>query len=373
MNELAPTARPTQQRRKPDEMRDRAEPSRLAAWRWFAQVSNIGIFLILTVVSLYTARSILMPIVGAIIVGITLAPVVGFAEEYRVPPIVTATGLVALLLGIVVGLASLFAAPVTDSIANGAEWGEAVRAKLQAIQPIVDRLRHIIDLLSEATGRTGPSIAIETSPAAILKTAVDLATPAATEVLLFFATLLFFLAGNSRLRRKIVVSLPGREPRLRALHIWSDLEEHLMSYLGTVTVINAALGLITIVTMFLLGMPNPLAWGLLAFVLNYIPYFGPAIVITLLFAVGLVVLPTLGQALLAPALFATFTTLEGHFITPTIVGRRLTMSPFVAFLALAFWTWLWGPLGAFLAMPLLIVWLVMVTNIFPSDETALPG
>ena len=90
MNELAPTARPTQQRRKPDDMRDRAEPSRLAAWRWFAQASNIGIFLILTVVGLYAARSILMPIVGAIIVGITLAPVVGFAEEYRVPPIVTA-------------------------------------------------------------------------------------------------------------------------------------------------------------------------------------------------------------------------------------------------------------------------------------------
>ena len=108
-------------------------------------------------------------------------------------------------------------------------------------------------------------------------------------------------------------------------------------------------------------------------VLNYIPYIGPAIVALVLFAVGLVAMPTLAQAALAPALFVAIATVEGHFITPSIVGRRLTMSPFLVFLALAFWTWLWGPIGAFLAMPLLIVSFVVLGHLLPREEMNLPG
>jgi predicted PurR-regulated permease PerM len=89
--------------------------------------------------------------------------------------------------------------------------------------------------------------------------------------------------------------------------------------------------------------------------------------------IGLVTFPTLGYALLPVAAFVTLTTLEGHFITPTILGRRLTLNPLAVFLALAFWTWLWGPMGAFLAVPLLIVGLVIVGHVLPSDDIKLPG
>jgi predicted PurR-regulated permease PerM len=91
--------------------------------------------------------------------------------------------------------------------------------------------------------------------------------------------------------------------------------------------------------------------AVLAFVFNYVPYIGPAVMVFLLFCVGLVIFPSLGYALIAPIFFAALTTIEGHFVTPNIVGRNLSLSPLIVFLALAFWTWLWGPIGAFLATP----------------------
>ena len=118
--------------------------------------------------------------------------------------------------------------------------------------------------------------------------------------------------------------------------------------------------------LYLVGFPNPVTFGLLTVALNYVPYIGPAIIAVVLFCVGLVAMPSLGQALLAPALFVAIATAEGHFITPSIVGRRLTMSPFLVFLALAFWTWLWGPIGAFLAVPLLIVSFVVLGHLVPA-------
>ena len=118
-----------------------------------------------------------------------------------------------------------------------------------------------------------------------------------------------------------------------------------------VTIINAALGAIVAIGALLLGFPNPVIFGLLAALLNYVPYVGPAVMVVVLFGVGLVTFPSLGHALLAPLGFIALTTTEGHFITPTIVGRRITLNPLLIFLALAFWTWMWGPVGAFLAAP----------------------
>jgi predicted PurR-regulated permease PerM len=121
-----------------------------------------------------------------------------------------------------------------------------------------------------------------------------------------------------------------------------------------------------------LGFPNPVIFGVLAALLNYVPYVGPAVMVVILFSVGLVSFPSLGQAFIAPLAFVTLTTVEGHFITPTVVGRRVTLNPLLIFLALAFWTWMWGPIGAFLAAPLSIIGLVIVNHLVPSDDVKLP-
>jgi predicted PurR-regulated permease PerM len=178
---------------------------------------------------------------------------------------------------------------------------------------------------------------------------------------------------NNTLRQKLVVAFVTRDARLRMLRIWNDIEENLIGFLGVVTLINVALGTVTAAMLYLIGFPNPLTFGLLTVVLNYIPYLGPAMVALVLFGVGVVAMPSLLQAALAPALFAAIATLEGHFITPSIVGRRLTLSPFLVFLALAFWTWLWGPVGTFLAVPLVIVTYVVLGHLVPAEENTIPG
>ena len=123
---------------------------------------------------------------------------------------------------------------------------------------------------------------------------------------------------------------------------------------------------------WLIGFPNPLIFGLLAGLFNYVPYIGPAVMVVVLFGVGLVTFPSLAHALIAPLGLIALTTLEGHLITPTLVGRRLTLNPLAVFLALAFWTWMWGPMGALLAAPLSIIGLVVVNHLFPPDDVRLP-
>jgi predicted PurR-regulated permease PerM len=139
-----------------------------------------------------------------------------------------------------------------------------------------------------------------------------------------------------------------------------------------VTVINFALGLLTAIGASIIGLPNPALWGVLAFLCNFVPYLGPAFVVCVLLAVGLINFPSFGHTLIAPAYYLTLTTLEGHFITPNIVGKRFTLSPLAVFLALVFWTWLWGPIGGFLAVPLLIIVIIIFNNFFSEKDVTLP-
>jgi len=110
----------------------------------------------------------------------------------------------------------------------------------------------------------------------------------------------------------------------------------------------------------------------LAAMLNYVPCGGPAVMVVVLVGVGLVSFATLSHAVIAPVGFIALTTAEGNFITPTIIGRRITLSPVVILLALAFWTWMWGPVGAFLAVPLSIIGLVIFNHLFPGEDVKLP-
>jgi predicted PurR-regulated permease PerM len=156
------------------------------------------------------------------------------------------------------------------------------------------------------------------------------------------------------------------------LRIINEVEEHLGSYLLTVTMINVGVGVVTGIICAATGMPNPAGLGALAATLNFVPIIGPVAMFAILVVVGIVAFPSLGAGLLAPAVFAAMTFLEGHFITPMIVGRRLELNALAVFIALAFWTWLWGPMGAFLSSPLLIVALITKEHLMPVDSPQLP-
>ncbi|MFL6950623.1 MAG: AI-2E family transporter, partial [Xanthobacteraceae bacterium] len=247
--------------------------------------------------------------------------------------------------------------------------GHTLREKLQVFDRPLAALRDIRNALLPQDKNT---VQIDVGPS-LVAPVLTVLTPAVGELIVFFGTLFFFLLGRNEMRRYLVHVFHDRDARLLSLHILNDVERELTDYLTVVTVINILVGFGTAVIAHFAGLPNIAVWGVLAFVLNYIPYLGPLAMNLVLFAVGIVTFPTLGEALIAPACFIAMTTLEGHFITPSIMGRRLTLNPLNVFLALAFWTWLWGPIGAFLAVPLLITALVALKHVFPKPEVNLPS
>ena len=201
---------------------------------------------------------------------------------------------------------------------------------------------------------------------------LEFLSPTFAEFLLFFATLVLFIASWKDLRRALIMTFGNHEARLRILRILNEIEVHLGNYLLTVTLINAGVGIATGIVCAITGMPNPAGLGALAATLNFIPIIGPVAMFVILVAVGIIAFPTIGAGLIAPLAFCGITFMEGHFVTPTIIGRRLSLNALAVFLALAFWTWLWGPMGGFLSSPLLIVALVLKEHLMPAETPQLP-
>ena len=336
-------------------------------WTSAGQAAVIGIFLLLFGAFLYFGRALLLPILAAAVIALTLAPAVRAAKRHGVSPWITALCVVLVCLGILSLVATAIAGPVSEWIARAPEIGATVKERLSVLDRPIAALHQL-----EMTLFGNDGMAANATPPDVVLPVVAFVTPAVGELLLFFGALLFFLVGEPGLRVRLVSAFEDRGAKLRFLKIVNDIEKNLAGYLALVTVINAALGAVVALGAFLLGLPNPVIFGFLAALLNYVPYVGPAVMVTVLFGVGLVTFPSLGHALLAPAGMIALTTAEGHFITPTIVGRRLTLNPLLVFLALAFWTWMWGPIGAFLAAPLCIVGLVVLHHVFPSDDVKLP-
>jgi predicted PurR-regulated permease PerM len=334
-------------------------------WQSAGRAATIGIFLLLIGGVLYVGRSILLPVFAAGVVALTLAPIVRFAQKRGISPWITALAIVAFALAALAIAATAMAGPVSEWIARAPEIGTTIKQRLSVLAPPMAALHELESTLFGESNAAG-------SPPNIVLPAVAFLTPAAGELLLFFGAMIFFLVGQSSFRSHFVAIFSARDAKLRALKILNDIEHNLTAYLTVVTMINAAVGAIVAVGAWLLGFPSPVIFGAVAAVLNYVPYVGPAVMVVTLFGVGLITFASLGHALIAPLAFVVLTTTEGHFITPTIVGRRLTLNPLLVFLALAFWTWMWGPIGAFLAVPLCIVGLVVINHLFPTPETRLP-
>lgn len=339
-------------------------------WRVAAQVSTIGIFLLLFGVMLDLARAVLLPTVSAFVIGTMLGPVSARAERHGIPPWLSATVLIIVILGAFNAVIILLSAPIVEWAGRLPELSASIKSKLH----VFDRPWEAFQDLRRAVLPAGGDEPMKVDLIAIAQPVLGTLTPALGQLLIFFGTLFFFLYGRARIRRVLVVFFDDRAARLRTIRILNDTENNLTRYLGTVTLINIALAIVCAFAYWLVGMPNAIALGVLAGVLNFIPYIGPLITEVILFAVGLVTFPTLTYALVAPAVHFGITTIEGHFITPGVIGRSLTLNPLTVFLALVFWTWLWGPVGAFLSIPLLIVGKVAMAHLFPKEEaTTLPG
>ncbi len=328
----------------------------------------VALLAICIVVVLYAAKAFFLPVVAAFVVGTMLSPAAGFLERRRIPRSVSAVLIVTSVGAGVAFIVGLISAPLMQWSTRLPELGSMLKDKLH----IFDRPLALWQELQVMLGGSDTATPFQMPKFDWVEPTVGFLSPTFTEFLLFFATLILFVASWKDLRRALIMTFADRDARLRTMRILNEIELHLGDYLLTVTMINLGVGTATGIICAITGMPNPAGLGALAATLNFFPIIGPVAMFVVLTVVGVVAFPTLGAGLIAPVAFIGITFLEGHFVTPTIIGRRLQLNALAVFIALAFWTWLWGPMGGFLSSPLLIVALILKEHLLPVDTPQLP-
>ena len=331
-------------------------------------IALVSLLVICIIAGLYLAKAFFLPITMAFIVGTMLSPAASFLERCRIPRALAAVLIVAAAGAGVTFMVGLIASPVMEWSSKLPELGAMLKEKLH----VFDRPLALWQQLQSMLGAPDTLTTLHLPKFDWVQPTLEFLSPTFAEFLLFVATLILFIATWRDMRRALIMNFGDRTARLRTLRMLNEIEEHLGNYLLMVTMINIGVGVITGLICAVTGMPNPAGLGALAAILNFIPIIGPVAMFAVLAVVGQVSFPSIGAGLLAPTLFAAMTFLEGHFLTPMIVGRRLALNALAVFIALAFWTWLWGPMGAFLSSPLLIVALIVKEHLMPSDAPQLP-
>lgn len=328
----------------------------------------VALLVICIVAILYVAKAFFLPVVMAFVIGTMLSPAAGYLERHRIPRAASAVLIVAAAGAGVAFIVGLISSPLMQWSTRLPELGALLRDKLQ----VFDRPLALWRGLQSMLGGSDTLTAFQMPKFDWVQPTIEFLSPTFTEFLLFFATLVLFIASWRDLRRALIMTFPDHASRLRTLRILNAIEEHLGGYLLTVTMINLGVGAATGIICAVAGMPNPAGLGALAATLNFFPIVGPVAMFVILTVTGVIAFSTLGTGLIAPLAFVGLAFLEGHFVTPAIIGRRLELNALAVFMALAFWTWLWGPMGGFLSSPLLIVALILKEHLLPGDSPQLP-
>jgi predicted PurR-regulated permease PerM len=317
----------------------------------------IGIFILMTIAALYFARAFFMPVMVAFLLALTLTPIVRFLRKRGIPEVVSATLLVLFSIFVFVSAGYLLSGPVIDLINNSYSIGQQLTERLAPFKRPLERvmdLAHQLEALTETSQEPGVQ-RVAVAPSGFLSTAASNILEAGTSITIVFVLSLFLLASGTLFYEKIVQSFTSMTQKKRALRVVYDVESEISHYLLTVAVINAGLGTVIGLGLWGLGMPNPLVWGATAALLNFLPYVGALMTILLVAVIALISFDTIAYALLAPAFVMLCDIVEGQFVTPMVVGRRLEINAVAIFIAIAFWSWLWGFVGALMAVPLLVV------------------
>ena len=330
----------------------------------------VALLTIAVVTVLYFAKAFFLPITTAFIVGTMLSPAAGYLERHRIPRSVSAILIVTLACAGAAFIVALISSPLMEWSHRLPELAALLKEKMHAFDRPLALWQQLQGMLGGS--ETLPGAPVQLPKIEWVQSIFEVLSPSLTEFLLFAATLVLFIASWRDLRKSLVMTFAEHDARLRALRILNEIEGSLGGYLLTVTMINLGVGAATGIICAVFGMPNPAGLGALAATLNFFPIIGPVVTFVVLVAVGFVSFSTLSGGLIVPLAFVGLAFIEGHFVTPTIIGRRLELNALAVLIALAFWTWLWGPMGGFLSSPILIVCLILKDHLLPVDSPQLP-
>ena len=314
-----------------------------------------GLLALAALAACYGAAEIILPIVLAFVLNLVFQPVLRWLENLYLPRILAALIITLLFVGLVALIGYFVVASIADLIPQMPQVVPKIQERLKIVnQPIHSLQRAFQHLQNIAPGGGGQQqVAVQSSsmPEKVVYGLREFGGGAFEMLLVLF----FLLIAGDRFLRRLVEILPRFSEKRQAVDIAQQIEHDISVYLATITVMNLLVGLATGAMTWLVGLGNPLFWGTVAFLLNYVPVLGPTAGVLMFAVVGLVTMPTLWSAVLPPALYLLIHICEGETVTPMILAGRFTLNPVLVMISLIFWYWMWGVAGAILSTPMLAI------------------
>ena len=321
----------------------------------FVKWMTIGLFIYASVYVLGHAKSFLVPIVLAFLLSMVFGPVRRFFDRRGVPSGLTSLAIVLVLLFVLFGILTALAMPATNWVEHAPQIQDQIENKLSAVSESLNGLFTANKRLDDLMQSGSKNVQMVQVQGAGIATSAALTAPSMLAQILFtLVLLLFLLASGDMFYEKLVHVMPTLRDKKRAVLIAHNIERKLSSYLLTITLINACLGIAVGTAMWILDMPSPLVFGVIAFLFNFVPYIGALAGIAIAAVVAVVSYQWIGWALIVGGVYLALTAVEGQLITPYFVGRRLRLNTVMVFVAVSFWAWLWSAVGMILAVPLLV-------------------
>jgi predicted PurR-regulated permease PerM len=325
-----------------------------------------GLFLIACMAVFYVAASIMLPLILALMLKLLLQPLVRLLEEFRIPRAIGAILSVLLVLLAFGGTISLLAGPAAAWAGKLPEAIPKVKDSLRFLQEPIDAVQGVMRQIGMWTGESGAAAPGAGVRPASLVGALLAGSVSATSGLFTTLLILFYMlvSGETFLRRMVEI-LPRFKDKRQAVELSLHIERDVSAYLLTVACINAIVGIATGGVMWACGVANPMLWGAVAFVLNFVPILGPMVGVVIFLMASVLALGVTWWALLPVGLYFGIHVIEGEFATPMLLARRFTINPLALILALIFWYWMWGVAGAILAVPLLAITKIVCDDLRP--------
>lgn len=362
---VPPTALPTPA--------DWGEADTSPPWPAIAKSLPLNVIAVLLVFCvLYFAASLLVPIAGAVLLSLMLAPAVRQFERIGVPrPLASALVVLTSIALLGAGIFAL-AGPAKTWIERAPQSLHRIQSELQGFSKPFDDIKKAADKLQDQTRSTdvaGPQEVRVVRPA--LTDLMLLGSPQFIGAGLSVILLLYFLlASGDVFLRKLVTVIPTFRDKKRAVEITRQIEADIAFYLLSFTSVNVGLGAAMACVTAALGLPNPLLWGVVVAILNFVPYVGALFSMAILGMVGVQSFDSLAMALVAPAILLVLVGLSAEVITPMVLGRGLLLNPVAIFIAIMLWGWLWGIVGVLLAVPLLASFKIICERVEPLHGVA---
>lgn len=330
-------------------------------------IASVGLFLLATFYTLYFGREFFLPIAVAVLLNFLLTPPVRALKRIGITAPIGAGVMLVLFFGAVGYGTYRVWTPAMEWVERTPRTLAAAEVKLRSIREPVERLREAGEQVEAlARGQDSPTRATEDSgdddpgiDEAIVDRAREFVVGGTVAVFLLY----FLLAMDDLFLRKLAGVLPQMTQRRKAVVIVREIQKDLSHYVLVRTITNIGFGAAVGGALWLLDMPNPVLWGVVAGVLNYVPYLGGLIGYVIVGLVALTTYDSAGQALLAPGVYFVLNIIEGNVVTPAVLGRELTLNPVMIFVWLIFWTWIWGIPGSLIAIPLLAMTKIVADNV----------